>query len=1039
MRSEESTDNVEVVVEDSLPQSEVLDLEAEADNPDFEQEEEQDEAVCKEEWIKQICDEHGLDRETTLQCWEGFKSFDADGSGVMETSEMQVLLKVLGEEVSDSEFKKLLKKIDRDGSGTLDFIEFVDLFCTTPNQRGPVLLYKIQKISQKVQKTMQQQREDPAENALKKGVSEKYVKQYLRKEMDEADACLQLPWAVAMFMAFAISIITHESIPQLHIVDKSIETDIRENANFAFSGIIPYENGRMGHKGIDDVNNIPDFWSWLSLGLVPLLWVEAWDVSELKANALAQCTDAPGALSGFGVSPADANASLGSILPPLGWRISADQCPEPPPDEPPDAFFGSTKRGMYLYFQRVIGGVRFRQEARDETTCPGQEDVVAAVFGAGCFPGEYWLQPESHRGLSTNAELTDKSHSKTTYLKTGLSQAEIRTQLRTLEDEQWLSSRAQKVELSFVTYNANLHSLTFTYVNFFFSRTGHIWKQVEPVSIWLQPYHSWVNWISDGFWVAFTLRIFLLETKDIVAYIRQLGCRHGLAEYISFWNAVDWVSVIYGFVLFFLWYLQLMQISHVTDQLSTVNLKVTGGWEDEEIMKQFFMDSEETILSNIALRKVIAGYPFVIVGRFFKAFNAQPRLSMVTRTLSRATNDIFHFGIVFMSVFVAYVLSGLCLFGEELTDFADFDRSMNSCWRLLLGDFDWEELRVVGRLEAGLWFWSFSIMLMLIMLNMLLAIVMDFYTEVKASVGNAETLYSQSMELWNRFKSERLRHRLSLGTVLWVLDPTDLDADDEDEGEEVFLTPESFYQRIVESGMDKKLSAPTAEKDWLREQIDEILVNTNVLVKENEREDVCLSDAFVCVQEMSERQKHLHQSMEQLVHLCTMMSDRCSPPSKPSAVQAVVAPPKENRPPDLQSTKVMDPLVAAKGAVAATVDPEEVVQALRSLVATKLPSTMDQLLLTRVQPAMEVLRQSRDAVIERSQAMQKAMDRHYSDLEVKAKQLQEELDMLRSCGDDEFAPLRRKRVSVAPTPWSLHKGGQDYNTVYSHSVPQGVG
>lgn len=334
-------------------------------------------------------------------------------------------------------------------------------------------------------------------------------------------------------------------------------------------------------------------------------------------------------------------------------------------------------------------------------------------------------------------------------------------------------------------------------------------------------------------------------------------------------------------------------------------------------------------------------------------------------------------------------------------------------------------------------------MLMLIMLNMLLAIVMDFYTEVKASVGNAETLYSQSMELWKRFKVERQKQRLPLSTVLWVLDPTDLDADDEEGEEEVFLTPESFHQRICEAGMDKKLRAPTPEHDWLREQIDEILVNTDALQRENDREDVSLSDAFVCVQDMFERQKHLHYSMEQLVHLCTMMSDRCAPPTPVTAAPAT--------PPlvlDQKKEPVAKVIPRIGQQTSGNVSNDEVVAALRRLVATKLPTMMESLLTTRVQPAIEVLRQSRDAVTERSEAMKVLMEKNYADLEVRAKQLAEELDMMRCWGDDDVGPLRRRRVSLSPSPWpGIHdpstavlyqNGSKDYNTVHSHSVPQGM-
>merc|ERR1719487_1514337 len=128
---------------------------------------------------------------------------------------------------------------------------------------------------------------------------------------------------------------------------------------------------------------------------------------------------------------------------------------------------------------------------------------------------------------------------------------------------------------------------------------------------------------------------------------------------------------------------------------------------------------------------------------------------MVTKTLASAANDIAHFGVVFTTVFCIYALSGMILFGQELFEYANFGRSLNTCWRILLGDFDWERMNDVGRLEAGIWFWTFTILVLQVMLNMLLAVIMDVYTEVKSSIGEAETLLSQSIEIFERFRARR--------------------------------------------------------------------------------------------------------------------------------------------------------------------------------------------------------------------------------------------------------------------------------------------
>merc|ERR1719310_2188530 len=82
-----------------------------------------------------------------------------------------------------------------------------------------------------------------------------------------------------------------------------------------------------------------------------------------------------------------------------------------------------------------------------------------------------------------------------------------------------------------------------------------------------------------------------------------------------------------------------------------------------------------------------------------------------------------------------------------------------------MGDWDWDGLAVVGRDLAGIWLWTFLIMIVMLMLNMLLAIVMDAYSELKASVGNAQTLVAETMQAYSRWRGGRKGTHISLLNV----------------------------------------------------------------------------------------------------------------------------------------------------------------------------------------------------------------------------------------------------------------------------------
>merc|ERR1719421_957539 len=95
------------------------------------------------------------------------------------------------------------------------------------------------------------------ERVQTKGVRRLWIKRYLRNEIAERDACLALPWAILLVLFFILSTSTHFRTDVLRAINTAHTSDIEENANFAFSGNVPYENGRMGFKSIYDVNSIP--------------------------------------------------------------------------------------------------------------------------------------------------------------------------------------------------------------------------------------------------------------------------------------------------------------------------------------------------------------------------------------------------------------------------------------------------------------------------------------------------------------------------------------------------------------------------------------------------------------------------------------------------------------------------------------------------------------------------------------------------------------------------------------------------------------
>lgn len=873
------------------------------------------------ESVNGICKDFGLEVFQVQRCFEAFCRVDKTHTGCLNEEEIFHVLKYFCEDMLGQDSQRdLIMAYKGEGAEnlTVDFKQFLDIFSHVIAGSGENKWDDVcAGLRLMLDKEDQEQRQEDAPLE----VPDIVIAKWMQKELDEADACLQLPTAIILFSVYCAAVLSHEKIGILRGIDGGISFDIVENANFAFSGDVPIENGRMGFKNVFDVNSIPDFWSWISMGLVPLVWPEAWDVSEPRANVLAACTKPVDALNNWTtIWPIDGYGASPSLLT-LKPFLDDETCPEDSPNGMPERFFGSAnntrggQNNMYLYFNRVVGGVRLRQERSEEQECAVTDELQSQIYnGTGCYGGAYWLSPDYTETFNVDIDLTDHPDAPTHVLRTGLPQYDIRSQLKRLEEAIWFTPATQRVEVTLMTYNANADALTVTYINFYFTHAGQIWKRVEPMSIWLTPYSNWYNYVLDIVWVLMLLRVFFEEGWEALKTLCRLGCRKGFGEYCGFWNGVDWLSVLYGFVIMVMWLVHLTRVSNMVGILKSGSLNTPGTWETDSEILDNFLEADSLVKFSVAIRRVLTLYPFVVVLRMFKSFDAQKRMSLVTSTIKLSVTDVAHFAVVFFSIFVAYAISGMILFGQELEKFASFWRSVNTCWRLLLGSFEWDDLRDVSRVEAALWFWTFTILVLLVMLNMFIALVMETYMQVKSGINDdeCETLVSQSVEIKNRIMQARKGKILPLEKILEELGCEDTS----DEDKQRILNVESFRELVPGLPEEQAIDILTAGAKLQEGSVDG---------------ETSLTQALLHVLVMFNRQEGIQCGIEQLGKICLTISQ---------LVKDVNA---DQRPTVRPSTRPFGASEANAGPAAPAMDEAEATALLNRMAEAAASSAEDQL------------------------------------------------------------------------------------------------
>mmetsp|Transcript_60169 Transcript_60169/g.105411 ORF Transcript_60169/g.105411 Transcript_60169/m.105411 type:complete len:1208 (+) Transcript_60169:107-3730(+) len=557
------------------------------------------------------------------------------------------------------------------------------------------------------------------EVAREYGVPEDTLTKHIQGEIEEAESCcFALPFTLLMVTSYTMVCYGHDSVVPVNAVEDSITFDIEENANFAFSSLW------IGHKTIYDVNSHADFWSWMIQGLIPLIFIQERQWAE--------------GTEGF------EDPEWIKIVQDNSYALDRED------------------RGFLLHYNRIVGGLRLRQEVSTQDGCTTL-DVLLPFYERKCVGGlKYEIYPEMWTARST----TDPQREFWLWAHDDVK--EVIDLLREKEIEHWLDDRTMKIEIAIPVYNGQFGVHSIIFVDFFFSRGGHIWKRIIPMSTYSQWFHGMWNIIPDVAWLLGLMWIVFSEVYKIHQVFSVGGCKAVRKDYLSFWNVTDWTTVGVGIGIIIGLAFRWMKTRVVNDSLKALGElhEVDNRVAYREQAVKYIDALQEEVMQAHVFRILLGLYPMLIVVRLFKAFAAQPRLSLVTRTLGSAGVDLIHFLLVFASIFMTYAIAGVVLFGREVDGFTNLSRATNTCFRCMMGDFDWEELQKVGRIEAGIWFVTFMVIIVLIMLNMLLAIVMDAYSEQKQAIGNAETLWEEFKQARERWKGQVEGRLVNLKEVL---------------------------------------------------------------------------------------------------------------------------------------------------------------------------------------------------------------------------------------------------------------------------------
>ena len=153
--------------------------------------------------------------------------------------------------------------------------------------------------------------------------------------------------------------------------------------------------------------------------------------------------------------------------------------------------------------------------------------------------------------------------------------------------------------------------------------------------------------------------------------------------------------------------------------------------------------------------------------KFLKYVRLNSRLNVLSATISCKAGDLMAVVIVFAYVAFAYALAANALFGTTLYDYRSLGEAFSTLMRMLLGDFDFESLREESKYLAAIFFWSFVVLGLFLLLNFLVAILSEGFAQVSGNISMTP-MEEQLTQIWAGLKRALRPSRVWAGLKLVV-------------------------------------------------------------------------------------------------------------------------------------------------------------------------------------------------------------------------------------------------------------------------------
>ena len=353
------------------------------------------------------------------------------------------------------------------------------------------------------------------------------------------------------------------------------------------------------------------------------------------------------------------------------------------------------------------------------------------------------------------------------YFDARLQLERARALARTIRDGDFVTAQTEKVEVEVITYNPDFNLFGVLTVQFDWSKGGGIRWDYQYNTALLSPYEGSRGLLS----FLLDMAVCLLLAIDVVRELREMNHfrlrEHLVRGYLlNFWNCFEWAHFLLLSLAYVQWatyiqYVGAIQLKPAYPVLANLEADARGFATDAagelELIEFAGTMGVLSELQNTWTALSCSNVLFFVL-RFLKVLDFQPRMSLITRTLHNSMLDLSHYLALIGIILIGYASVGTLLVGDRVQAFQTFWGASCALFTILMG---WEpQDHYTAMLQATsqanlmttsvvyqFFFWSWVLIATFLMLNIVMAIIVEAFAYVKKGLRDAPTLVAELSSL----------------------------------------------------------------------------------------------------------------------------------------------------------------------------------------------------------------------------------------------------------------------------------------------------